>query len=179
MIILESCFQTCCENRKFEDITRLDTGEYICRVCGRFIGKDFIIDYNDYGRYVFKKYQGYKRKNHISHILNRIQCIEKNKPCDALICEIKKEIGQKNVYSKKDIYNVIKNPVLRKHVMYILCKLNNDNFLYIHPYDRQLIIDRVLEKCEGKKKKNYFKLIEAVVRENEDLDYIQRYLCLL
>ena len=176
MIIYESCFRECCENREFEDIVRLDTGEYICKACGRFIGTDSIIGYNDYSKYVFKKYQGYKRKNHISHLINRIQGVEKNKPCDSLIREIKERIGEKSMYSKKDVYDVVDNAVLRKHVVYILCKLNNINLLYIHPYDKQLIIDRVLEKCDSKRKKNYRKIIEDVVRDNEHLSYIEPYI---
>ena len=77
-----------------------------------------------------------------------------------------------------DIYSVIKNPVLRKHITYILCKLNGREPLFIPPHDKELITNKVLEtikKVSGKNMKNYLEIIKKVSRENK-LIYVEQYI---
>ena len=176
MIAPLPCLRECCGNRKFKDIVREDTGAWFCRACGKHIGSESIIMYKDYyGRHGFKKYKGYKRRNHISHVLNRLECIEKNKPTDELIHELREKIGHKATYTKMDVYDATRDPILRKHVTYILCKLNGREALYIYPCDRELITNKVLEKLGSKNAKNYLEIIKEVSKENK-LIYVVQYI---
>ena len=172
-------FRKCCDDRLYPgDIALLD-GEYICKKCGQYLGVAFQIDYKDTKNFIVRKYKGYNPRNHASHVLNRLECIEKNKPPDVVILHIKNKIDEESrQYTKIKINAVIKTPSLRKHIVYIWCKLNNVPFLNITPRDRDFIITKIVgSKYSGKKiRKSYHKLIEEVILENPELKYIRPYL---
>jgi len=172
-------FQKCCDDRIIPADIALDDGEYFCRRCGHYLGRTFQSDYRDMQNSIVRKYKGYNPKNHASHVLNRLECIEKNKPTSEQILEIKNKIDQgSGQYSKTEIDAVIKAPLLKKHIVYIWCKLNNVPFLNIASRDRDFIINKIVEnKHSGKKiRKRYHRLIREVILENHELDYISPYL---
>ena len=172
-------FQKCCEHRVIPGDIALDDGEYFCRRCGMYLGKTFQSDYRDMQNSIVRKYKGYNPRNHASHVLNRLECIEKNKPSDKQILQIKNKIDQgSGQYSKTEIDAVIKTPLLKKHIVYIWCKLNDVPFLIITSRDRDLLITKIVEnKHSGKKiRKKYHELIREVILENSGLAYISPYL---
>ena len=144
-----------------------------------YLGRTFQSDYRDMQGSIVRKYMGYNPKNHTSHVLNRLECIEQNRPTREQIREIKSKIDQgSGQYSKTEINGVIKAPLLRKHIVYIWCKLNDVPFLKIASRDRDLIIRRIVENTHSGRKirKNYHELIRKVILENPELEYISPYL---
>ena len=171
--------QSCCKERTFPADIAFTDGEYFCRKCGTYLGRSFQLDYRDICNSIVRKYKGYNSRYHASHVLNRLECIEKNKPSKEVILQIKTKINQESgQYTKSQINNLFKSPSLRKHIVYIWCKLNNIPFLQITPKDRCFIINKLEgNKHVGKKiRKNYHKLIKAMIRENLELEYIFPYL---
>ena len=172
-------FQKCCDDQVILGDIALDDGEYFCRRCVMYLGKTFQSDYRDMQNSIARKYKGYNPRNHASHVLNRLECIEKNKPADGQILQIKNKIDQgSGQYSKAEIDAVIKTPLLKKHIVYIWCKLNDVPFLNIASRDRDLLINKIVEnKNPGKKiRKRYHELIREVILENPELEYISPYL---
>ena len=171
--------QSCCKERTFPVDIAFTDGEYFCRKCGTYLGRSFQLDYRDIGNSIVKKYKGYNPRNHASHVLNRLECIEKNKPSEEVILQIKNKIDQESgQYTKAQINSVIKTPSLRKHIVYIWCNLNDVPFLQIMPKDRHIIITRIEENSHAGRKirKNYHKLIEEIIREISELEYLSPYL---
>ena len=171
--------QSCCEERTFPVDIAFADGEYFCRKCGTYLGRSFQLNYRDFSNYIGRKYKGYNPRNHASHVLNCLECIEKNKPTDEVISEIRNKIGRESgPYTKKEINGVVNSPSLMKHIVYIWCKLNDFPFLNIVPKDRHFIINKIVEnKHSGKKiRKKYHKLIEDTILENRELHYISPYL---
>ena len=174
-------FQKCCDDRVHPGDIALDDGEYFCKRCGQYLGRTFQSDYRDIQNSIVRKYNGYNPMNHASHVLNRLECIEKNKPTSEQILEIKNKIDQgSGQYSKAEINGVIKTPLLRKHIVYIWCKLNDVPFLKIASRDRDFLITKIVEnKHSGKKiRKKYHELIREVILKNPELGYISPYLIL-
>ena len=124
-------FRECCQNRRVPLDIALDEGEYFCKLCGTCIGKSFCLNYKDYSGYVFQKPQPYKFKNHVSHILNRLECKEANKPSIDEIKKLKLES-----YSKEYLCNNLSGK-MRKHITYIWCVMNNIKFLSMRHCDRR------------------------------------------
>ena len=143
------------------------------------MGRTFQSDYRDMQNSIVRKYKGYNPKNHASHVLNRLECTEKNKPTKKQILEIKDKIDQgSGQYSKTEINAMIRTPLLRKHIVYIWCKLNDVPFLNIASRDRDLLINKIVENKHSSKKirKRYHELIREVILKNPELGYISPYL---
>ena len=172
-------FQNCCEERTFPIDIAFTDGEYFCKKCGMYLGRTFQVDYRDMANFIVRKYKGYNPRNHASHVLNRLECVEKNKPTDEVISQIKNKMDPgSGQYTKTKINSVIKAPSLKKHIVYIWCKLNDVPFLNIARRDRDFIINKIVEnKPSGKKiRKKYHELIEEIILENRELEYISPYL---
>ena len=74
-------FNFCCKNRQVPRDVVLDDGEYYCTLCGTYLARDFVWNFSDMQHYKFKKSsKPYDEKNHASHVLNCLQCLELNKP---------------------------------------------------------------------------------------------------
>jgi hypothetical protein len=115
----------------------------------------------------------YKQHNHLSEVLNRIECFEANKPTREEIESIK---GQVSSYDKESIYK-ISNFNQRKHLIYIYCKLNAKPFLRLTQRDRY-IIDRCFRELrfslffkDNHRRNAYnFHLILDVINDKYKLD---------
>ena len=164
-------FQKCCQNRIDPVDIALDDGEYFCRLCRLCIGKSFCLDYKDYSGYIFQKPQPYKLKNHASHILNRLECKEANKPS---IDEIR-ELGLSS-YSKRYLCNNLSGK-MRKHLTHIWCVMNNIEPLSIKYCDRQRIIDILVNYPKtGKYRSKCDEIIREAIYKDPILLYIEPYL---
>ena len=164
-------FNFCCEDRQVPRDVVLDDGEYYCTCCGTCLGKIFVWNYNDLKNYKFNRSKPYDPKNHASHVLNCLQCLQANKPGPEVLAKLKKGGISKESLRKSAWRNV------RKHLTYVWCELNGIEHLRIVPKHREILINEICNTPKIKKQRtSYHKIIIQIIEVHPEMSYILKYL---
>ena len=165
-------FNFCCNERQVPRDVVLDDGEYYCILCGTCLGPAFVWNYSDMQHYKFKRSsKPYDARNHASHVLNCLQCLELNKPGLDVLVELR-EGG----ISKENLHRNAWRSV-RKHLTYIWCELNGVKYLKILPEHRDILIDKISKTPKiRKQRKSYHKIIAEIIQNHPEMSYILNYL---
>ena len=164
----------CCANES----TIIDkTGFPVCINCGvvRLDKPTFVDDYNDFSNCrVKRKCIKYDIKFHLSEVFYRLQAAEKNVPNDQFIQELREKL--KGDYSFDAIYDACRANI-RKHIVFIWCKLNNKPQLIILPQHKEHILNiiRKLHKNIQGRLPPYLDMI-SLICEKYNLNYIKPYI---
>ena len=155
--IHENSYKHCEKCGKICDVSTLDTPEYS--------REDY--PYYAYSNRYNNESKPYNFKNHISHLLNRLMCKERNKP---KIEDIIPKLGQD--YSMKNIKKINK-----KHAMYIYCILHNKDFLELT--DGEILCIKFFLKPAREVKQNYYQQMINLGCINPNFNKLAEYVKLI